>query len=402
MHISKKRTIKFIWTSILVFFCLRLESVQYLTSFGTIYREIPIVMSVIMFIYCLYKNKGFSIVSAILIFYYIYLVFLTVVNNGVVHTTLTQVCPSITIMLMCEVHMRKDPIEFLKNIGLFLTLLILADFVSILLYPNGLYRSNLYTENWILGYKTQRVNVAIPAISALATSSMLKRNRISFATWVMLGISILSAFLSQAYGGLVALTLFLLFFILVYGIGDKIISQKLILKLLNAKAILIAIVIVNIIISIIQNISMFEFIIVDILDRTTTLTGRTVIWTRCLEIIREHPFFGVGYLNSTQFVSLTGISGGTQPHNMILGFLVYSGFVGLMLYAIPLYKSIASTEKTNYKVSAIFVFCIIINMIIGITSLNNFTAFNYASIVILWNLNIYQSRVAKSVKVDVN
>lgn len=398
MYISRKRTINFIWISIVVFFCLRLESVQYLTSFGAIYREIPIIIAAIMFIYCLYKNKGFSMVSAILIFYYIYLVFLTVVNHGAVHTTLTQVCPSIAIILTCEVYMRKEPIQFLKYIGLFLALLVIVDFVTILLYPNGLYSNNLYTENWILGYKTQRVNVAIPAISALATSSMLKRGRISFATWIMLGISILAAFLSQASGGLVALILFLLFFILTYGVGDRVISQKVILKLLNAKVILTIIVVLNIIISIMQNILMFEFFIVDILDKTTTLTGRTIIWTRCLGIIREHPFFGVGYLNSTQFVNLTNISGGTQPHNMILGFLVYSGFVGLMLYAIPLYKSIASTEKANYKVSAIFVFCIIINMVIGITSLNNFTAFNFASIVILWNLNTFQSRVAKLVE----
>lgn len=390
MRISKKRASYFIWISIITFFCLKLESVQYLTPFGTLYSEAPIVLAAIMFIYCLCKNKGVSGISLFLLAYYFYLIILTVINNGSVHTALTQICPSVSMILLCEANMRDRPLKFLEAIGTFLLLLIIIDFISILLYPNGLYRTNLYAENWILGYKTQRVNTAIPAIAALSTSSICKKKRITLRTWVMLFISILAAFLSQATGGLVAVILFSLFFFLVYGMGGKEFGQHIILKLLNAKVVLVLVIALNIVISVIQNIQMFEYIIVDLLDKSTTLTGRTIIWTQCLEIIREHPLFGVGYLNSTEFVNLTGISGGTQPHNMILGFLVYSGFIGLTLYAIPLYKSIASIDKANYKISAIFAFSIIINMIIGITSLNNFTAFNFASIIILWYINILQ------------
>lgn len=390
MYLSKKRMRYFLWISIVTFLCLKLESVQFLTPFGKVYREIPIVLAAVLMLFYVLRFRKFSKISSYFLIYCVYLIIMTVINRGSVHTALIQICPSVCMVLICDINMRDKPINFLEVIGTFLSVLVVFDFLSILLFPNGLFKTSLYTDNWILGYKTQRVNIAIPAIAALATSSILRKGKVSLVTWVILVIGIMSALFSGAIGGLVAMILFALFLFLVYGIGNSINVQIIVSKFLNAKVIFAILIVLNILIAVLQNIELFEFLIIGVLDKSETLTGRTIIWERCLEIIREHPFFGVGYLNSNEFVDLTGILGGTQPHNMILGFLVYSGVVGLGLYAIPLFKSISCTKPSNYRVSSAYVFCIIINMVIGITSLNNFTTFNFASIVILWYVNTLQ------------
>lgn len=86
----------------------------------------------------------------------------------------------------------------------------------------------------------------------------------------------------------------------------------------------------------------FSFIIVGILNRNLTFTGRTYIWNDYIEQFK----------NSNMIHKLLGNYGiaanVVNTHNMFLGLLAFTGIIGLVLYFYIFYMSIKRL-KNNYK-----------------------------------------------------
>lgn len=388
MVISKKKASFFIICSIVTFLCLRMESIRYLTPFGNLYLEIPFVLSGILILVEIIKHKSLSNVMWISLAYFVIVILSTFMNEGKIHMTLMNICPALGMCLFSDYSMRTRPHEFAKNVGYFLMILIVLDMFSILLYPNGMYSNALYSANWILGFKTQRANIAVPAIALLATESYLEYSKIRLYVWFVAVASIIASYLCESTGGMLGVIFEMLFLVLlIYTEKGKIRSK--VGKIVTNKWIsFLIIIIIDIMVTVLNDVSMFEPFIVDALGKDISFTGRTVIWAEAILLFLKSPIIGCGFLDSTQFIRLTGNYGGTQPHNLFLAILVYSGIIGILLYAGIFYLAIKNVDKKiEKKINGGYIFrcCVIANFIIGITSMNAYTGFNVASMVILYH-----------------
>ncbi len=103
----------------------------------------------------------------------------------------------------------------------------------------------------------------------------------------------------------------------------------------------------------------FEFLIVDILHRNLTFTGRTRIWDYYIE-----QFFSGSMLNKI-FGNFGVTNIGLNAHNMFLGVLAFSGILGVVIYIILIILTIIKINKTNKNDIATFlsiiIFCFLIN-----------------------------------------
>lgn len=83
--------------------------------------------------------------------------------------------------------------------------------------------------------------------------------------------------------------------------------------------------------------NLFSFLIVDILGKDITLSGRTTIWDNAIAAIKTHPIIGhgYGYKADRNFYS----------HNLFLELLVTGGLIGLVLYIGFIGKSIMRAIK---------------------------------------------------------
>lgn len=386
MVISKQKSGFFISCTIVTFFCLRMESIQYLTPFGELYLEIPIVLAVLLVAIEFIKFRSYSNIMLLSLAYFVVIIFSTYINKGNIHLTLINICPALSMCLFSDYCMRTRPHEFARNLGCFLTMLIFLDLSSIFVFPDGMYTNTLYSANWILGFKTQRANIAVTAIALLATESYLKYGKIRLGVWLTAVASILSSYLCESTGGMIGEILEVLFLITI-SVGEKF-GRKLARFLTLQWTPFLLIIIVDIMITVLNHVAVFEPLIVDTLGKDISFTGRTVIWAESINLFFRNPVIGCGFLDSIRFIQLTGNYGGTQPHNLFLAILVYSGIFGLLLFAVVFFLSVKNCTRKhqhNYNGGYIFRCCIIASLVIGITSMNAYTGFTMASMIILYH-----------------
>lgn len=103
----------------------------------------------------------------------------------------------------------------------------------------------------------------------------------------------------------------------------------------------------------------FSYIIVSILHRNLSLTGRTSIW----------DYYIKQFSDENLFQKLFGNFGVTQlsvnTHNMFLGLLVFTGVIGLTLYFVLLYLAIVNLIKEKNTDLARFVSVILFGFLIN-------------------------------------
>lgn len=103
----------------------------------------------------------------------------------------------------------------------------------------------------------------------------------------------------------------------------------------------------------------FSFIIVNILHRNLSFTGRTNLWDYYIHQFVEENIINklIGNLGVTEMT--------TNSHNMFLGLLSFTGIIGAFLYFSLLFlsiKKLRSNKKTDYaKFISILIFCFLIN-----------------------------------------
>lgn len=103
----------------------------------------------------------------------------------------------------------------------------------------------------------------------------------------------------------------------------------------------------------------FSFIIVNILHRNLSFTGRTYIWN----------YYINQFLSGSIFNKLFGNFGITEltvnAHNMFLGLLAFTGIIGLVLYFILLYLPAKELKKVKESDTSKFVSIIIFGFLLN-------------------------------------
>lgn len=99
--------------------------------------------------------------------------------------------------------------------------------------------------------------------------------------------------------------------------------------------------------------SVFGWFIKNVLHRSMTFTGRTKIWDKTIELIKENPIWGYGYKSSATCLRLFD---GVHPHNRYLLDLFQGGIILLVIFLLlMLTASYALKRSENTIAKAIIV-----------------------------------------------
>lgn len=337
LYISLFSTIVFLLT-------VKIEYLSYLSNHFTQIQNVGRLGLIVVLVFSLLYTKRVTLNHIVYLFGALTGVVLvsTFIGNGSISSCVNAFSPMLAIGLMLEINRRKEDIlhTILNTWKILLTFLVLADLVTILVFPNGMYQSRLYEINWLLGYKTQRYILVFPMILLSGYLQIKKFGKIK-ATFIFISLlGFADCYLAEATGCFVSLAIFLILFVLFSFMTRKksIRVKRMAYSIMNYKSFFFIYMISFVSIVLIQNFAGIISIL-SLLEKNATFSGRTVIWANTFDVVKKNILLGIGYLSSEGFVKITGMAAGTNAHNMILQLLVFGGVVALALYVMIAVKA---------------------------------------------------------------
>lgn len=294
MLFGEKNISRGIWAYILFFIGLEPAIFQHLNGIDSIFDILQMVaFGLVVLILGVRRRLPKSHICEMLVMYYLYLLGVTIVNHGAVKSVLIQGVHFIWFSYYLCIVLNNNPKELFRSGLNILTFYVIANCITLFVFPEGLYATGYYSSNFILGYDNQNVNFLLPAMVLVLIKNMyIKRS--SKQVIVIYLASLITAF--KIWSGMTIVVISVMTLIAVglykpnsfldrYMLNGKVFSFG---KLLVANVSLF----VGLVFFRIQY--FFEYFIVIILKKNLTLTSRVTIWARNVDKIKQNWLWGYG------------------------------------------------------------------------------------------------------------
>ncbi|WP_338854343.1 O-antigen ligase family protein [Clostridium perfringens] len=308
----------------------------------------------------LYKKKNISLTGWLVILSYVLVCISTYLSpTGEFDTYIRITIRGLSLVLLFEWGMKRNARVFLQTSLLMLEIIIYLNFITVILFPNGLYNAGAYSTNYLMGYHNTFIRWQIPALAISCILSFMKKKRISVRTWLLYMCVLLTNLLVKSSTGIIGA--------IIFGIGMFLTNGKKMKKSnrLNKKIFTIETMIVTsilgsiVVIGTIWGAMSFRIlqIVLDFFGKNSTMSGRFYIWTSSIELIIKNFIWGYGYesadIISMKYVGKVGFA--TSAHNFWLE-LLYQG--GVVLLTVVLIIFLVIRSKIN-KLTVNSISCII-------------------------------------------
>ncbi len=273
------------------------------------------------------RRLQMSIIVWLLVIYQMWIITITIIRLGITFSQISNSITAIGAALLFEYYLsRGDQKTFLRVVELTLTAWIILNFITIVLYPNGMYVDNRnWRLNWILGYKNIHIYYYLPFLAISAISQYIRNKRLKGSYYAMVVLAIISAYLAKSFTTLLAVFLFFCFIIL---FADKTLPAFMNMNVIYITSMIISIFVIKGSVSrIIETFNIFN-------KDASTVSSRIYIWQRARSDLIRHPLLGNGLVRYTTLFKTWDV---TQMHNMYLDVLTIGGIVLLIILSLIIY-----------------------------------------------------------------
>ncbi|MBQ6502924.1 MAG: O-antigen ligase family protein [Flexilinea sp.] len=350
LRIEKKKEKRLVfWMLILLlphfepgYFDAELPVVDLLFNIGRVFSALYIIY------YAIERKHSLSMIMIVFTILQGWYFINTVIQNGISKRITINTISMLIGCLIIDCYAKKYARQLIHALLIMYELLIYSNFITMLLFPKGLYATEWQWENWLLGFRNTFTFTFVPA---LAISMIWKHySRRSFRFFLLLSVCVISSFLGHSATCLVTILVMTgLYLTGFYRV--KIITAG------NVTSVFL--------------VSFFAVVIFRVLDyaepflkqlgRKTTLSGRTFIWDRTISAIGARSIIGYGQQDVELRVALVPQAyGATHAHNFVLEHLYSGGVIQLLIVIIFLVMIIANLQK--YKKQEI-VHCMLLGVL---------------------------------------
>lgn len=287
------------------------------------------------------KWNGFLLLIISLNLFPILRMFLVTGWNG---EPIKQFIDVIALILIFEIY-QKDWNALIRALMTFFELMVYANFITILVFPQGLYHEGLYWDNWLLGYSNSEVKyLMVAGLISIIYSCITKTKKRSVILSCVVVITLLRL---ASVTGIVGMTVM---------IGLYLLQSKRKINIFNLKNVAVATAICFIYFIIEQNIVKYVDIIAKVTGKTVTFTSRFNIWAKTIDLWLKNPMMGYGWKTSVQRgIEYRNIYA-TNAHNTYLEYLYLGGIIELVLFIVTIYMiyRIAKLNQGTVAVKSIY------------------------------------------------
>lgn len=239
-----------------------------------------------------------------------------------------------------------------------LFVLVFINWLTIVIFPSGLYLSELYTTNWFFLYDNMHIIWYLAAICISYINHEINNTK-RYNLAILLFLTTYSVIFCLSANSIVAYAILLFYLVFANFLNKS--------KILNYKSYLVTFILANISFVFLRVQEWFSWFIVELLGKSLTFTGRTVIWDKALNYIAARPILGYGLEPSSVIAYKLGNVHYTHAHNTLLDITYKGGLVSSFLFMVMLFSLRRSLEKCiDTKIRnflSIVLFCLMLMMV---------------------------------------
>lgn len=321
-----------------------------------------LILKIVVSLYVLWdifvnNKKNFNIAQILSFVFFLAMIITTLINNGSFMQAFRTVfieALSTLYLIHCLTQDGKWTIKILANVSL---LLMTINYILFVFFPDGfgIYISGYATgPDSRLNFLGKDNNLIFFSLFALVMILLadIKQYKKIYAV-IIVAVTMTSVWSGT---GMIGCTLVVLYILLVKDKRiDKFFKWQT-LSVLNIAAF------ISIVLLRVQD--RFAFIIVDILGKDLTFTGRTSLWDLALYYISKKPVFGYG-ITDKFLVMQSGTA--YSPHNLFLQILLTGGVFTFSLFVIYYLVSVSKLNHKIYGSSNLIAVVLSIYLIVSLT-----------------------------------
>ena len=361
---------------------------SYFRTLGTIHSIYTMgKYAVFFFVLCLtVLRKRISRETAWVFAFYGVIFVSTLFGTGSIRNYIISISGSMAICLIFSLWLDKEP-DVLLNAYSILEIYVYINLITILLYPNGMYRVGdvySYSTCWFLGYKNPQVRTILPILCVSLIRSYRNKGKLSINAIILCVASALTMFLNGSSTGLVGIAAFLILLFLFHK------KYKALPRAFTLMNMLIGTVTLFIGIVIFRVQELFAFLIVGVLGKDLDFTNRAGIWNAAIEAIGNRWFLGYGHIEEAEYISLLRYHVATHPHNYFLYVCMNGGIILVIVLFYGFFRASRSLNKSIENVySKIILFTISAFLLMGLTESLVSTVLLYPMLVLAMKAQVF-------------
>lgn len=309
------------------------------------------------------QNKKVSIKSNKLSIYFSFFAFWVIIdtwlNEKDLYSVLIHMSFCLGFLLIAEKSIRQENDWFFENLLLISKILLIINLFFVIWYPNGITTSKDYllTPFYFLGLNNQ-VTPFLIMTSLLLIIDYKRKSKIF--TLVLFQLIIVCSVIMMGSGtGLLCVAIMILGY-LIWSCKNLFSSQTTWKKKQKHKYIIITAILMSLGIVFFNFQMVFKWLLVGILRKDLSLSGRTNTWELAINQFINRPILGYGYGHM--------VTGHYYAHNIILELATVFGIVGLVLYSIFCIKTFKQYFVKGNQDYVVPIICATIALIIANTS----------------------------------
>lgn len=344
---------KYIWIIVFILFAPFMYSMNFpsgsielLDDFFTLSRVAS--CFILTFLFFVVEKKKPSKLLILLFILEAYQLLVTCFTNKKIVVAIYDLTSCLAIALLIELFLG-EPKELLKGMILHYELALYPNLVTLLLYMG---RTGRYGDGFFyLGDYTILIEFFIPAIAVAFLYMKLTNNKVRCIPLIV--VAIVSSFICYCSTAIMAM----LVVVCVFAYGTIFKKEKNV----SISAFFVLVLLADIFLVFIYAggmLPMLDSFIENVLHRSITFTGRTYIWARDVEMIKESPLFGYGYRTIVYY------NGGTQAgtgHNMLLDKCIVGGIPEMIIFLLMHVDLFMKAEKYKPSISKL----VLVSLMVG-------------------------------------
>lgn len=343
---------------------LRLLPSYFSNSVSDFLDNVFLVLAIAFLVLKKYKPSKFMILAVVYSMLMVLMSYINKTDRADYHLLVSNI-KALVFLSVTECSVKRDTKRAINTLFYVLLLYVLTDFISILLFPYGLYIketvwnewSSSFHAQWIFGNKNNRIYWYICLILAgcwkRANAGNRKMDLVVALLCIMTGTAVIMVN---------SITSLVVAIIAILGVWLGVLSKKQTKLRIPAKLVYPVYALFSVF-WISGTVSFLRVFVEKILGRDMSFTNRTIAWGRAILHILQKPLFGWGIMGE-KATQILGSKMFVNAHNQILESLWQGGIVGFILFSAIIICTAGSISKVADKKKNLFLVLMLIAILV--------------------------------------